>query len=83
MQPFIHTSNPTRVIFGFGTIASVAAEVETLGRRRALVLATPQQEDAARALARQMGAVAAAVFAGATRVGRPNGVKAHASGCFL
>ena len=66
MQPFIHTSNPTRVIFGFGTIASVAAEVETLGRRRALVLATPQQEDAARALARQMGAVAAAVFAGAT-----------------
>jgi alcohol dehydrogenase class IV len=65
MHPFTHTSNSTRVIFGFGTVSVVAEEVATLGGRRALVLATPQQEHAARALAAQMGTLDASVFAGA------------------
>ena len=65
MHPFTHTSNATRVIFGFGTVSVVAEEVATLGGRRVLVLATPQQEHAARALAAQMGTLVASVFAGA------------------
>lgn len=66
MQPFTHTSTLTRVIFGFGTVSSVTEEVKALGLRRALVLATPQQADEARALAVQMGPLAVSVFAGAT-----------------
>ena len=32
---------PVRVIFGDGTLAEVGPEIARLGRRRALVLATP------------------------------------------
>ena len=54
---------PTRVVFGEGTLAEAAAEVARLGRRRALVLATPGHAGAAERLAADIGAVG--VFAGA------------------
>ena len=37
---FVHTSHPSRVVFGVGTLETVAAEVERLGRSRVLVLAS-------------------------------------------
>lgn len=64
-DPFIFPGLPTRVVFGSGTLAQVPAEVARLGRVHALVLSTPQQEDAARALAADLGARAVGVFPGA------------------
>ncbi len=65
MQPFVYTAHPSRVIFGFGTLAELPAEAERLGLRRALVLATPQQRAAAEEMAALLGARAIGVYAGA------------------
>ena len=43
MQTFIHQANPSRVVFGLGTLARLPDEVERLGARRALILSTPEQ----------------------------------------
>jgi maleylacetate reductase len=64
-RPFVFPGLATRVIFGPGTLAHVPAEVARLGRSRALVLSTPQQEPQAQALADTLGPQAAGVFAGA------------------
>ncbi len=66
MQPFSFTALPARVVFGFGTLDLVAAEIERLGCGRALVLSTPQQESAAFDLADRLGPLAAGVHAHAT-----------------
>jgi maleylacetate reductase len=63
MQPFVYTALPAKVIFGFGTLARVAGEVQELGCRRALVLATPHQQAEAGALAEQLGELSAGIFA--------------------
>jgi maleylacetate reductase len=55
----------SRVIFGAGTLAQVAAEVQRLSHARALILSTPHQADQAQALADQIGPLSAGVFAGA------------------
>lgn len=44
---FVHTFFPGRVVFGPGSLDQVAAEVELLGVRRALVVATNSARDAA------------------------------------
>lgn len=64
-RPFVFPGLATRVVFGHGTLAQVPDEVARLGRTRALVLSTPQQEPQARALADALGALAAGVVAGA------------------
>ena len=66
MQPFAYTSDPVRVLFGRGTIDLVGDEIRRLGKSRALLLATPQQEPELRDLARRIGALAAGVLATAT-----------------
>jgi maleylacetate reductase len=62
---FTFSGLPARVIFGEGTLAEVGAEIERLGRRRALVLGTPGHRAAAERLSGELGARAAGVFAGA------------------
>lgn len=52
-------------MFGSGTLSRIPEEVERLGLTRVLVLATPQQESEAKALAQRIGARAAGHFAGA------------------
>lgn len=52
----------TRVCFGSGTLALVGAEIERLGRSKALVLSTEHQAEDAKALATQLGKQAAGVF---------------------
>ncbi len=66
MEPFVYQAQPQRVVFGSGTLAAVGEEVTRLGRARALVLSTPQQEASATALARELGTRAAGTFAHAT-----------------
>ncbi len=55
MQPFVYHGLPSRVVFGQGTLSRLAEEIEQLGCRRALVLATPQQQEQARAVLEQLG----------------------------
>ncbi|WP_415403914.1 maleylacetate reductase [Tateyamaria sp. SN3-11] len=55
-----------RVLFGAGMRNRVGDEVARLGCTRALILSTPQQSDAAMALAEALGDAAAGVFARAT-----------------
>lgn len=66
MQPFIYNGLPARVIFGAGTRARVGEEVGRLACSRALVLSTPEQADAAHALAATLGDRSAGVFTKAT-----------------
>lgn len=63
MNAFTYTAHPSRVVFGAGAINQAGAEVERLGARRALVLATPEQADAAARVAALLGERAGGVFA--------------------
>lgn len=51
-----------RVLFGASIRRSIRAEVERLGCKKALVLSTPQQSDAACKIAQFLGSFAAGVF---------------------
>lgn len=63
MQPFVYVGAPARVVFGTGTLSQVGAELELLGAKKALVLATPFQEGDAQKLAASLGDKSAGVFA--------------------
>ena len=65
MTPFTYNGLPSRVIFGSGTLAQLPAEIDRLGSKRILVLATPRQKASAERTAATLGARAAGVFAGA------------------
>ena len=65
MQDFVYQSAPMRVIFGTGTLRQLPEELTRLGVRRALVLATPQQERHATQIGGLIGERAAGIFAGA------------------
>jgi maleylacetate reductase len=52
----------TRVVFGAGTLARTADEVERLGGKKAMVLSTPNQSDDAQALAKRLGGLSAGTF---------------------
>jgi maleylacetate reductase len=63
MRAFTWTGLPSRVVFGEGTLAQLPAELDKLGLKRVLVLATPQQAGSAQTLADSLGGRAAGVFA--------------------
>jgi alcohol dehydrogenase class IV len=63
MEPFVYQAQPQRIVFGSGTLAAVGEEITRLGRSRALVLSTPQQEATAAALSRDLGPLSAGTFA--------------------
>jgi len=65
MTPFTFAGIESRVVFGSGTLAQVGDEVARLGRKGALVLATPHQQKDAERLAEALGDRARGVFAGA------------------
>lgn len=65
MQPFVYQPLPARVIFGTGTLGQLGNEIERLGLKRVLVLATPAQRGEAERLAASLGERAAGVFAAA------------------
>ncbi|MGY4767430.1 maleylacetate reductase [Kribbella sp. CWNU-51] len=52
---FVHTFLPVRVVFGAGTLDQVAGEVELLGVRRVLVVATRSARDAADVVEVELG----------------------------
>jgi len=66
LEPFVYQARPQRIVFGTGTIAAIGDEVTRLGRSRALILSTPQQEDTAADLVATLGSLAVGNFPGAT-----------------
>jgi len=62
MHDFTYTANPTRVVFGAGALQHLAREIDALGARRALVLCTPEQTDAAQRVSKLLGERAAGIF---------------------
>jgi alcohol dehydrogenase class IV len=62
MRSFVHESLPGRVVFGPGSLARLGEEIDRLGLKRALLLSTPPQRDAAVALAARLGARVAGLF---------------------
>jgi maleylacetate reductase len=65
IEPFMYEALPQRVLFGAGRIGELAAQVEALGCRRALVLSTKEQRDAAERVVSLLGDRAGGIFAGA------------------
>ena len=63
MRAFVYDQPAIRVIFGAGALDRLAEEVQRLGARRALVLATPEQRGDAEEAARRLGNLAAGVYA--------------------
>ena len=63
MREFIYDQAASRVVFGTGTVKCLADEVKRLGAGPAIILSTPEQRTSAEAAARQLGQLAAGVFA--------------------
>ncbi|ACQ95189.1 Maleylacetate reductase [Burkholderia pseudomallei MSHR338] len=66
MKEFIYNGQPSRVVFGAGSLAHLGREVELLGARRVLVLSTPGQASYTQKIADQLGARAVGIFPRAT-----------------
>ena len=52
MDKFTYVAMPTRVVFGAGAVAQLAAEVQRLGAKRALLISTPGRAQMVRSIAR-------------------------------
>jgi maleylacetate reductase len=61
-EAFTYIALPARVVFGSGTLARIPEELRSLGCGRALVLSTPEQQDAADNVASRLGALCAGTF---------------------
>jgi len=64
MKPFTYNTNPSRVIFGSGTIKQIGEEVKRLGIRRPLILSTPGQAKHATKIEELLAAVSGIESAG-------------------
>lgn len=62
MRNFIYSGQPSRVIFGAGSLQHLAREIETLGASKALILCTPEQRASAQRVADLLGSRAAGIF---------------------
>jgi maleylacetate reductase len=63
VKPFTYAALPAKVVFGFGTIGQLGAEIEALGCRSAMLLTTSQQAQSAAMLAEQLGKLWSCSFA--------------------
>jgi maleylacetate reductase len=62
VNPFVYIGLPMRVVFGAGSIAEIAKEVDRLGGKRALLLATPGRTAMVKSIANPLGGRVAGVF---------------------
>lgn len=62
MRNFIYNGQPSRVIFGAGSLQYLAREIEALGASKALILCTPEQRASAQRVADLLGSRAAGIF---------------------
>ena len=64
---FVYNANPSRVIFGAGSRAKVAEELDRLGIERAIVISTPDQSGLAAEIAKAIGGRAGIMYPGAVQ----------------
>ena len=62
MKNFVYNGLPSRVVFGAGALAKLPEELDRMGAKRALVLSTPEQKEAAESVKRALGARASGVY---------------------
>ena len=62
MKDFVYNGQPSRVVFGPGSLAHLEREIDLLGAQRALVLSTPDQAAQAQSVADRLGSRAAGIF---------------------
>jgi len=62
MKSFVYTGQAMRVVFGAGSVRQLAAEVEKLGAKRALVLSTPGRGENVREVAASLGERLAGIY---------------------
>ena len=62
MQDFVFNGQPSRVVFGAGSLKHLEREIEAMGAKRALVLSTPEQSAQAQHIADLLGSRAAGIF---------------------
>ena len=62
MRSFTYAGAPSRVVFGAGAVAGLAAEVDRLGAKRVLVLSTPGRSSSVRAAAAGLGERLAGIY---------------------
>ena len=62
MNPFVYSGLPMRVVFGAGSVAELAKEVDRLGAKRALLLATAGRTAMVKSVAEPLGIRVAGVF---------------------
>ena len=62
MKDFVYNGQPSRVVFGPGSLAHLEREIELLGAKRALVLSTPEQAAQAQMVADRLGNRATGIF---------------------
>jgi maleylacetate reductase len=65
MRTWIHTSHPSRVVFGVGTVERLREEVERLGCSRVLLLSSPPVAEASARVRQALGDLVVAEFDGA------------------
>jgi maleylacetate reductase len=63
MHAFVFNGQPSRIVFGPGSLDHLGREIDALGAHRALVLATPEQQADAEAIAKRLGSRCAGMFA--------------------
>lgn len=62
MRSFVFNGQPSRVVFGAGSLEHLEREVQLLGANRALVLCTPEQQTLAEDIARRLGSRSAGIY---------------------
>jgi len=62
MKDFVYVGRAQRVVFGAGSLRHLQREIEALGFKKALVLATPEQRGTAARVAKLLGSRAAGIF---------------------
>jgi maleylacetate reductase len=62
MRSFIYAGAPSRIVFGAGAVSGLAAEVDRLGAKRALVLTTPGRSASVRTSVAGLGERLAGIY---------------------
>lgn len=64
-RSFVYAAQPSRVVFGRGSLSRLAEEVKALGSQKALVLCTPEQRAQAQVAADLLGNLSVGIYDGA------------------
>jgi maleylacetate reductase len=64
-RTFVYAAQPSRVMFGRGSLSRLADEVKALGAQKAMILCTPEQRATAQVAANLLGTLSVGIYDGA------------------